>query len=208
MGIFDIFRKKKVENVVPSVPLNVYYNGDNRFVFPDDKSKIILFFKKQILNEKFQNLYLCRLSYSQLGGPSLIDMMAEENLIGFEDVIVQLDLDRMKSSSDYSKKVFTKLLNYKRIKELHDIEFDLIDGKKNGNYIGSIDENMNVFMDDVIGDYVELLPSTNEIHIRYDNYFKKDVEESENIDNQQRIELLKQLSNLSEEEDYQSSKTK
>ena len=210
MGFFDRFKKKKVTTTISTETINEFYKGNNVFKYVNGMQKVILSFKEQILSDKFENVFLCNISYNQLGRPSLIDLQTDEQLIGFEQVIIQLDLEKMKGSSEYSKIVFDKLLSFSRIKELHDNEFSSVNDNKNGNYVGSIDENMNVFMNDEIGSVVELLPSTNDIHTKYNEYFKESDDTSfESLDTKERIDLLKEeLNSLTGNENHTNSKSK
>lgn len=76
----------------------------------------------------------------------------------------------MVEDSEYTKFVFTRLLDRSRIKYMHDVEFGILEGKKNGNYVGSVLEagdNLIELVNDNIGDIVELSSYTNALHDLY-----------------------------------------
>lgn len=159
MGFFDRFKKKKNVSVVP---VNNYYNGNNSFTFifddmnPDTKKSTKLFLSiENSVNMGGVEAYECSLYYAQTGGPSLAEQNFSSALEGFEKVIICFDKDRMINEEKYTEFVCSKILNFDRIKKLHDNQFGLSEGKKCGNYVGSVLESngsLSLLMDDNIGD--------------------------------------------------------
>ncbi|MBQ9181852.1 MAG: hypothetical protein IJ134_04395 [Bacilli bacterium] len=218
MGLFDMFKKKKVEQK-SNLPENKYYKGND--IFKDDEVKgneISIRIIKSIEIPGHSNLYECTVQY---GIPSALitDAWENEDLRFFEKLIMEFDKNEMINNPDYAKFVLTKLLRRERVRELHDIEFGLIDGKKNGNYIGSVSKNngnLSITMNDEIGTVIETLPATKKLQENYKEYIsekeqvQRNIDESTSTSRKERIEYLKQeLANLEKrEEEYQSSKNK
>ena len=110
----------------------------------------------------------------------------------------------MVEDSEYTKFVFTRLLDRSRIKYMHDVEFGLLEGKKNGNYVGSVLEagdNLIELVNDNIGDIVELSSYTNTMHDLYRRHVidinteKRRRAEASNNNRQAKINELNALLN-------------
>lgn len=218
MGLFDMFKKKKVEQK-SNLPENKYYKGND--IFKDDEVKgneISIRIIKSIEIPGHSNFYECTVQY---GIPSALitDAWENEDLRFFEKLIMEFDKNEMINNPDYAKFVLTELLKRERVRELHDIEFGLIAGKKNGTYIGSITNNngnLSITMNDEIGTAIESSPETKKLQENYKAYIsekekvQRNIDESTSTDRKERIAYLKQeLANLEKrEEEYQSSKNK
>ena len=107
-------------------------------------------------NQKF---YICHLQYGHGGVVQLTDV--EDELLGYERVIVGLDKERMNIDEEYAGFVLKQLLDKNRIKRLYDIAFDKIEGDKSGNYVGTVLEKENglsILMDEDIMNKVATSP--------------------------------------------------
>ena len=221
MGFFDIFKKKKeVVLEQPSVPENEYYKGhDNFYYVYNGNLDISLRICNQVNLGYYSNLYECDVRYGHTGAPVVTDAYANEDLYGFGKLVIGLDKEEMISNPNYCEFVFSKLLDRNRILELHDIEFDLAEGKKNGNYVGSViekDGQFSIMLDDQIGTLALESPGTKAMHEAYDKYMaamakqKAEFDERASIARKEKIERLKEeLESLNaQEEKYQGSKNK
>lgn len=225
MRLFDKIMKlfnKKNQSVI-DVPVNKFYKGDDlngfihfTYTYDDEnpvtkrKTKLSLkigspFDVGKINKSLDSNLlaYECYLSYGQTKGPSLTDEKLANDIKGFDKVILCIDRERMIRDSNYSEFVFSKMLNYNRIKKLHDIQYGLVEGRKTGNYVGSVIENngnLVDLMDYNIGDVVNVSFSGVSIHVD-DESLLKTIE----LLRQERDKLREASKNQNE---YQSNRTK
>ena len=170
MGFFDKFKKK--ENTTFDAPKNEYYKKDSSdgsisyftyvydYVVPATNKRFKLYLQVgKSIHVGDTEAYECTLSYSQAGGPSLMDEKFAADIKGFEKVLLCVDKERMKIDKNYTEFIFSKMLDFDRIKNLHDIQFGLKEGRKSGNYVGSVMEtngNLLVLMDHNIGDVVNI----------------------------------------------------
>ena len=215
MGFFEKLKKKSgntdVKTVIVNAQYNPYYKGYNNFSYPiDSKNKISLRVLGRVDLGKidlpeYSPLYECDIHYN--------DNYLDDELYGFDRLIIGLNLGRMVEDSEYTKFVFTRLLDRSRIKYMHDVEFGILEGKKNGNYVGSVLEagdNLIELVNDNIGDIVELSSYTNALHDLYRrhaidlNTEKRKRAEASNSNRQAKINelsaLLKELTESEKEE--------
>ena len=175
MFFFDMFRKN---NGKLDVTVNKYYVGNGVFHYEYDdfvagvseKNSIHLTIKGDLESDLDNlgdlKLYVCNVNYGD-------DSFCVDDLYGFEDLIIGLDVYKMCHDSKYTEFVFSRVLNIDRIKHLHDIEFDLVGGIKHGNYVGSVFESngeLSCKLDENIGALIESLPDTCAMHERYDEH--------------------------------------
>lgn len=218
MGFFDFFKVRDSDSF--NVPINKYYRGYDSFYFVNDnRSSISLRICKQIEIDDYSNLYICDVRYGHVGARFQTNLYTDDDLYCFDRLVIGLDKERMINSSKYTEFVFSKILDRHRISRLHDIEFGYLDGKKNGNYVGSVYESngqLIVLMDDNIGDVIEMTDYTKYIHQLYDEYMSDKVKkmneygESAYIKRQQRVKTLKEEFAMlaAREEEFQKSKNK
>lgn len=206
MGFFEKLKKKNgntdVKTVTVNAQYNPYYRGYNNFSYPiDSKNKVSLRVLGRVDLGKidlpeYSPLYECDIHYN--------DNYLDDELYGFGRLIIGLNLGRMVEDSEYTKFVFTRLLDRSRIKYMHDVEFGLLEGKKNGNYVGSVLEagdNLIELVNDNIGDIVELSSYTNTMHDLYRRHVidinteKRRRAEASNNNRQAKINELNALLN-------------
>ena len=190
MGFFEKLKKKNgntdVKTVTVNAQYNPYYRGYNNFSYPiDSKNKVSLRVLGRVDLGKidlpeYSPLYECDIHYN--------DNYLDDELYGFGRLIIGLNLGRMVEDSEYTKFVFTRLLDRSRIKYMHDVEFGLLEGKKNG-------------INDNIGDIVELSSYTNTMHDLYRRHVidvnteKRKRAEASNNNRQAKINELNALLN-------------
>lgn len=222
MGFFDIFKKK---SDLADESSNECYKGFNSFNYVYDdtlsdsrvKRTISLKIIKKLDLGEYSNLYECNVRYGSIG-VSVSDKQSDD-LCSFDGLIIGFDRDKMINDFEYDQFVFTNLLNVDRIKKLHDIEVGLVEGKKHGNYVGTVlekNDNLSIFMDDNLGDIIRLTSKVKSVHDLYEKY-KEDEKNSEvNIDEGSSLNRDERIKNLkeelrelaAEEKNYESSKNK
>lgn len=215
MGFFEKLKKKSdktdVKTVTVNAKYNPYYMGYNNYIYPiDSNNRISLRILGRVDLGKIDlpagvDLYECDIHYNY--------NYLDEELYGFNRLILGLNIGRMTMDSNYTKFVFSKLLNRKRIKRIRDIEFGLIDGRKSGNYVGSVLEmgdKLVELVDDNVGDIVAISSHTNAMHDLYRkhaidvNTEKRKRAEASSSNRQAKINelsaLLKELTEAENEE--------
>ena len=218
MGLFDMFKKKEVETKI-DLPTNKYYRGNG--IFKDDEIKgneVSIRIIRGVEIPGSSNLYECTVQY---GEPNTLvtDAWENEDLCFFDKLIMEFDKDEMINNQNYAKFILTELLKRERVRQLHDIEFGIISGKKNGTYIGSVSNSngtLTIIMNDEIGTVIESLPATKKLQDNYRSYklekdqLQNNIDERTSTSRKEKIEYLrKELYNLeNREEEYQSSKNK
>lgn len=221
MGFFDKLKNKfkKKENETLDIQKNEYYKNDNAdgsvsyftYIYDDVVPGMNKNFKLHLQIGKSVDVgeskaYECILSYGKTGGPSLMDNKFADDIKGFEKVLLCIDKKRMILDQNYAEFVFSKLLSFDRIKKLHDIQYGLIEGRKSGNYVGSVIENngnLVTLMDHNIGDVVNV--SYNNLSFTGTNS-ESDINKTIQLLRAQRDEI-RNLSSDSENE-YQSGRTR
>lgn len=176
MGFFDIFRKKnKKEEPVVEVQKGEYCSNENNYKYKlGEDNYVYLYIESKLELEGYSNLYKCELDYGRADRKGIWNTVDNQDIIGFNTVVIGLDKDKMFSDSNYEKYVLTELLNRDRILKLHNIEFGKAEGTKNGNYVGTVvdnDGNLSTFMDSELGSKIEDLDTTKAMR---DSYFKSE----------------------------------
>lgn len=195
MNIFKRIRqnKKNQQNII-----NQYYMGDDKFYYVFDeysndnrREKIGLNVEEIINNIDGQDisspLYKCELIYGVTGSPVVSDFFKEN----FDYILVQFDLDRMKSDEAYAKYVFTELLEKNRIKQMYDIVVGEIEGKSFGNYVGSIvetEQGLSIETDEKIGGLVAGTSEMSKLREDYQTRKEENQRYLEKMNEQQRLE--------------------
>lgn len=195
MKLFDkLFGKKeKVVEEVKKEPANKYYMGNNKFGFNESTIPEIITLTVKKGFEEFPDLYECTIEYNYRGPAQCIEQESIKALIGYETIIVGFNLEEMISNSKYAEQVFLHLLRENRVIELHDVEFDVMtkeekeekhisEGFKPSNYVGTIPKgtedanSLTSLFDDNALNFVRSLPSTKEMHDRYDAERNADID--------------------------------
>ena len=188
MGFFDRFRKKKVVEPQTVVIENQYHRGYDSFRYKygvnahEEGSYVNLTINDEINLSDNQKYYECHLRYD-LGRPTIFNTIPDKEFEGYQNVIIGLDKDRMVKDEAYAKYVLENVLNTYRIKQLHKIEFGVIEGIKSGNYVGTVVEGENgltTVMDEEICRKVASSPKTKAMHDSYDSLFRKPEETKQN----------------------------
>ena len=204
MGFFEKLKKKSDETDVKTVTVNAqcnpYYMGYNNFIYPlNSGNKVSVRVLGRIdlghidmpINTA---LYECDIHYN--------DNYLDDELYGFDRLIIGLNIGRMIRDSKYTEFVFSRILDRNRIKRMHDVEFGLLDGRKYGNYVGSVFEmgdKLVELVDDNIGDIVEISSHSQSMHDLYRKHNfdiaaeKRRRAEASNNNRQAKIDGLKNL---------------
>ena len=140
-----------------------------KIVFSDGNGDIILSINNFINNSKFKNIYICNIEYSRASDDLL---SGDKQFISFNDMVVQLDFDRLENDSEYYYYVFNTFFDFNRISNLYDQISLLCLDNKYGNYVGSINEDtLLCYMDYDIERFVYTLAYTKNMPEVYKSIF-------------------------------------
>lgn len=170
-------------------------------------------------NEELKNYYLVKLVYSHILEPETKDMHINEELEGFDHVIIELNKEKMENNEKYSKFVLGTLLNKNRISDLCKIEMDKKQENKNGIYVGTVLDKKfkyEIYMNEKNGTYIENLEETKKTKEKYkkimeENSLYNNYKQAKTKEERKRImKLLKQvlLKQIEEQKEQQKINTK
>lgn len=221
--MFEFLRKNKKGNEKPNIAdkvqnINKFNAGDNKYYYEVDNDAVHLEIGNCFDENNFKDMYVCNLEYVDYG-MLVIDYDDHADVIGFKNVVIELDKGRMVNDTKYAEFVLKNLLNRNRIGQLRDIAVGIVSGERNGVYVGSVidkDGVLSISMDNEKGKNVANSELTKSALLTYKNFkdevdnFKAAEEERNSKSRLEKIEYLKEeLAALQKEENnYQERQAK